>query len=196
MRRKWIAGAAVCTAAVLGIFATAGVQKEKVKETSVEKEIQTYSDTDFAMGTVVMETMYTTGENRNSSVGETLREIEETLLSWTNQNSQVSRLNQAGGAPTEVSPQISDYLETILQLSKDSEGAFDPTLGEIIRLWNIGGENPQIPTEEELEKLLQKSGENYRNDFESWRKQCDGLWTEAGSVAVESRSDGSERCGG
>ena len=139
MRRKWIAGAAVCTAAVLGIFATAGVQKEKVKETSVEKEIQTYSDTDFAMDTVVMETMYTTGENRNSSVGETLREIEETLLSWTNQNSQVSRMNQAGGAPTEVSPQISDYLETILQLSKDSEGAFDPTLGEIIRLWNIGG---------------------------------------------------------
>ena len=68
MRRKWIAGAAVCTAAVLGIFATAGVQKEKVKETSVEKEIQTYSDTDFAMDTVVMETMYTTGENRNSSV--------------------------------------------------------------------------------------------------------------------------------
>ena len=157
MKRKWMAGLAACTAVALGILA-AGILKETVKESSVEKEIQAYSDTDFAMDTVVIETMYTTGENRNSSVGETLREIEQTLLSWTNQNSQVSRLNQAGGVPTEVSSQLSGYLETSLQLSKDSEGAFDPTLGEIIRLWDIGGENPQIPAEEELEKLLQKSG--------------------------------------
>lgn len=157
MKRKWMAGLAACTAVALGILA-AGILKEIVKESSVEKEIQAYSDTDFAMDTVVIETMYTTGENRNSSVGETLREIEQTLLSWTNQNSQVSRLNQAGGVPTEVSSQLSGYLETSLQLSKDSDGAFDPTLGEIIRLWNIGGENPQIPAEEELEKLLQKSG--------------------------------------
>ena len=141
MKRKWMAGLAACTAVALGILA-AGILKETVKESSVEKEIQAYSDTDFAMDTVVIETMYTTGENRNSSVGETLREIEQTLLSWTNQNSQVSRLNQAGGVPTEVSSQLSGYLETILQLSKDSDGAFDPTLGEIIRLWNIGGENP------------------------------------------------------
>ena len=46
MKRKWMAGLAACTAVALGILA-AGILKETVKESSVEKEIQAYSDTDF-----------------------------------------------------------------------------------------------------------------------------------------------------
>lgn len=40
----------------------------------------------------------------------------------------------------------------------DSEGAFDPTIGKIIRLWDIGGENAGIPAQEELDKLLKETG--------------------------------------
>ena len=158
MKQKWITGIVVCTIAAVGMLNAAKFQSGKTEKIPVETDIQTYSDTDFAMDTVVMETIYTTGENQNSLVGERLREIEENLLSWTNEDSQVCKLNQAGDAPVEVSPELVGYLEKIIRLARDSNGAFDPTLGEIIRLWNIGGENPQVPGQEELQMLLQRSG--------------------------------------
>ncbi|MDO5390930.1 MAG: FAD:protein FMN transferase [Eubacteriales bacterium] len=158
MKQKWIAGVGVFAVVSLGILTASGFQNEKDEKPRNEKEIQMYSDTDFAMDTVVMETLYTTGEDKNPLVGETLREVEQTLLSWTNENSQISRLNRAGGASTEVSSELLGYLEMILQLAEDSKGAFDPTLGEIIRLWDISGENPKVPGQEEVETLLQTSG--------------------------------------
>ena len=45
-------------------------------------EVEKYTNTDFAMNTVVSETLYTTGKNLNPSVGELLKNTEENLLSW------------------------------------------------------------------------------------------------------------------
>ena len=51
------------------------------------------------------------------------------------------------------------YMEKDSKLSsRDSDGAFDPTIGKIIRLWDIGGENTGIPEQEELDKLLKETG--------------------------------------
>ena len=46
----------------------------------------------------------------------------------------------------------------IFQLAKDSNGAFDPTIGKIIRLWDITGENPHVPEQSELDELLKDVG--------------------------------------
>ena len=51
-----------------------------------------YTNTDFAMNTVVSETLYTTGKNLNPSVGELLKNTEENLLSWTEEDSQIAAL--------------------------------------------------------------------------------------------------------
>ena len=56
----------------------------------------------------------------------------------------------------EVSDDLAADLEKIRQLSQDSDGAFDPTLGKIIRLWNIDGENPHVPDQSEIDTLLPK----------------------------------------
>ena len=50
------------------------------------------------------------------------------------------------------------YLQEILKLSEDSGGAFDPTMGKVIRLWDIGGGNAGIPDEAELKNLLAETG--------------------------------------
>ena len=121
-------------------------------------EIQKYTNTDFAMDTVVSETLYTTGKDLNTAVGEKLREAESEILSWTDEGSEVYRLNAAKGKPTEISETLASYLKDIEQLSGDSGGAYDPTLGEVIRLWGIGGEDPHIPEQKELEQLLKKTG--------------------------------------
>lgn len=142
------------TGMVLCGLVGAGLLNGSARAAGTEK----YTNTDFAMNTVVSETLYTRGENLNTSVGELLRETEEELLSWTKEDSQISLVNQSGGKTTEVSSELAGYLEKILQLARDSEGAFEPTLGKVIRLWDIGGENAGIPDDSELKQLLEETG--------------------------------------
>lgn len=123
-----------------------------------ETEVQTYSNTDFAMDTVLSETLYTTGEDITLIFGNTLREMEEDMLSWTEEDSQISKLNAAAGSSVEVSDELAGYLKNIFQLSEDSGGAFDPTIGKIIRLWDIDGEDPHVPEQSELDELLADVG--------------------------------------
>ena len=126
-----------------------------------EAQVEKYSNTDFAMDTVISETLYTTGEDINASVGEKLRKIETGLLSWTTEDSQIAEINNANGETVEVSEELARYLAQILQLAADSDGAFDPTLGEVIRLWNIEGDDPHVPEQSELDKLLKNV--DYKN---------------------------------
>ena len=123
-----------------------------------DAEVQKYTNTDFAMDTVVSETLYTTGEDLNTTIGDKLREIETGLLSWTEEDSQIAKLNAASGEAVEVSDELAGYLEKIFQLAQDSDGAFDPTIGKIIRLWDIAGENPHVPEQSELDELLKDVG--------------------------------------
>lgn len=121
-------------------------------------DVEKYTNSDFAMDTVVSETLYTSGADINTQIGEKLREMETTLLSWTEENSQISQLNNAEGKTMEVSDDLVADLEKIRQLSQDSDGVFDPTLGKIIRLWNIDGENPHVPDQSEIDTLLPEVG--------------------------------------
>ena len=54
-------------------------------------------------------------------------------------SSQIYKVNADSGKDTEISEELSGYLERLLKIAKDSDGAFDPTIGKLIRLWDIGG---------------------------------------------------------
>ena len=123
-----------------------------------ENDIQTYTNTDFAMDTVVSETLYTTGDDVNSKLTSVLTDVETNLLSWTNESSQIYKVNADRGKDKEISDELSGYLERLLKIAKDSDGAFDPTIGKLIRLWDIGGENQKIPEEAEIKNVLKDSG--------------------------------------
>ena len=125
---------------------------------AAEKDIQNYTDTDFAMDTVVSETLYTTGDDINSKLTSVLTDVETNLLSWTNEDSQIYKVNASDGKDTEISGELSGYLERILKIARDSDGAFDPTIGKLIRLWDIGGEDQRIPGEDEIRNVLKDSG--------------------------------------
>lgn len=121
-------------------------------------DVQTYTDTDFAMDTVVSETLYTTGDDINSKLTAVLTDVETNLLSWTNEKSQIYKVNADSGKDTEISDELSGYLKRLLKIAEDSDGAFDPTIGKLIRLWDIGGENQKIPEEAEIKNVLKDSG--------------------------------------
>ncbi|MCD7868946.1 MAG: FAD:protein FMN transferase [Clostridiales bacterium] len=119
---------------------------------------QTFSNIDFAMDTVVSETLYTSGEDITGEIGTLLRETEESLLSWTNEDSEISLINAQSGQPIEISSELTGYLTEILEMSRKSDGAIDPTIGNLIRLWDIGGEDQRIPDEEEILAVLADIG--------------------------------------
>ena len=143
-----------------------GCQSQGAGELSAEEDttesdtIQKYTHTDIAMGTIITEVMY--GGSESFAVGGIgrLRELEESLLSWRVENSEIYNINAAAGSDkyTQVSTELAEYLTQILKISADSHGALDPTIGKITRLWDIGGENPQIPEENELQALLAHVG--------------------------------------
>ena len=139
--------AAVCAAGTIALC-----------QTAYAAEPELYTATDLAMDTVVTESLYTTGEDVTGEIGSLLREIESSWLSWTQEDSMIARINASEGQTTEVPDQLASYLEKVMQLSENSNGALDPTLGKVIRLWDIGGENPHIPDEDELNQLLAQTG--------------------------------------
>ena len=121
-------------------------------------EVNTYSKTDFAMDTVVSETLYTTGEDITADVITALKDVETNLISWTEEGSQIYKINQNAGNTTTVSDETADYLKQVLDLCEASGGALDPTMGKVIRLWDIDGENPHVPAEDDLKSLLADVG--------------------------------------
>ena len=155
LRKRSVAGI-LCSSLLLTVISATVLGKTTT--VVYASDIEKYTNADFAMDTVVSETLYTSGEDINTQIGEKLREMETTLLSWTEENSQISQLNNADGKTMEVSDDLAADLEKIRQLSQDSNGAFDPTLGKIIRLWDIAGENPHVPYQSEIDTLLPEVG--------------------------------------
>jgi FAD:protein FMN transferase len=79
-----------------------------------------------------------------------LHEIEDEL-SVNAPGSRIDAANEAAGkAPVEVGPDAMSILKRDLQLSAWSEGAFDPTVGPLVKLWGIGTDHERLPSSKEI----------------------------------------------
>ena len=67
---------------------------------------------------------------------------------------------QAGITPVKVRADLIEVLEKALYYAELSDGAFDPTVGPLVRLWGIGTDNPYFPDEDEITQAL---------DLVNWR---------------------------
>jgi thiamine biosynthesis lipoprotein len=61
---------------------------------------------------------------------------------------------QAGIAPVKVHEDVIEILETALRYAEISDGAFDPTVGPLVKLWGIGTEEPRLPGQDEIDAVL------------------------------------------
>ncbi len=126
---------------------------------------------DVAMGTVVRQVVYCSEEAAAEAFSgramELLEELEGELLSWRLESSQVYSVNASGGNEEGVrlSEELAEILRQCLQLYRDSEGAFDVTMGPAVRLWNIdqwaAGQQEgefELPDPQELKQTLEICG--------------------------------------
>jgi thiamine biosynthesis lipoprotein len=108
-------------------------------------------DTVCAIGGVMEQELLDAAEER-------CHEFEE-LLSRTLPQSDVSRINVAGGEAVEVDPRTADLIGQALTYCSASDGLFDITIGAVSKLWDF--HEGVVPAPEEIEAALPHVG--YQN---------------------------------
>jgi len=113
------------------------------------------SRSEFALGTVCVVTLYEQGNKSvYNNIFTRIREIEN-LMSVNIPSSDISRVNAAAGiTAVQVQKETFNVIKRALYFAQLSGGAFDPTIGPIVSLWNINGDNPHVPSQEKIDAAL------------------------------------------
>lgn len=86
----------------------------------------------------------------------------ERLLSVHSRSSEVSRINAAAGRePVAVSPWTETVMVAALDLAEQTGGAFDPTVGPVLRAWGFGCDECARPDAASIARAVERVG---------WRK--------------------------
>lgn len=90
-------------------------------------------------------------------------------------DSVISRFNQAiANEKIKVSPRFIEMLSLAKKFHEETHGAFDPTLGPVIKLWGFGGgKKERTPTQKEINEALSKVGFHFIkwNETEVWKEK-------------------------
>ncbi|MBD5544575.1 MAG: FAD:protein FMN transferase [Lachnospiraceae bacterium] len=125
-----------------------------------EEKTEIYKRADVLMGTDFYGTVYGGNEDVLPELAERLRSLETEQLSWREESSEIGKINSASGKGLgeNISEETFGYLKAILDIAKKSEGALDPTIGNVSRLWDFGGVGERLPEKEEIETGIEKTG--------------------------------------
>ncbi len=114
------------------------------------------------MGTEFTLYLYSRDPSAAASVSdEVFDEIDriEQLLSNYRASSELSRINQdAAASPVTTDPEMFDFLTQSAHWSQVSDGAFDITVGQLMKSWGFFRNEGHIPSDAELEKLRLVTG--------------------------------------
>lgn len=139
----------ICLIGILSFFNTKSFTKK-------------VSDIQFIMSTYVDQVVY--GKNAQKAVDEVNEELRkfEREYSYFLENSLIYNINKnAGIKPLKLNDDEFDFFDEIVKYMTDTNGVFDITVAPINDLWNILGEQPKVPTKEQIEQTLTLV--NYKN---------------------------------
>ena len=106
------------------------------------------SQVGFYFDTVVTVTLYDGEKGLMEEIFEACNRYEN-MLSKTVAQSDVSRINAAGGETVTVDPETWDILRRAKEISRMTEGAFAVTIAPITAMWDFTGGTQRMPTDEE-----------------------------------------------
>lgn len=122
-----------------------------------------FKETRPSMYTIVSITVVSSSEAQaQKAINASFAELERlaALLNFYSDASEISAINRrAGDKPVKVSTDTLDILEKAVYVSRMTDGAFDVTVGPLVRLWDL--QNKVIPDKKSIEERLSIVG--YRN---------------------------------
>ena len=111
----------------------------------------------FRMDTWITQRWY--GENAwltCDEIDDALREIEERFSLYLD-SSEISKINDAAGKEfVPVSDEVYQLLKRGVQFCAESGGLFDLTVAPLSTLWNVTGDSPSVPPQEEIDLAREK----------------------------------------
>ncbi len=112
---------------------------------------------DFLMDTYVTVQV---GSRFREEARQALEEMErlEQIFDRYTPGSDVARVNEAGGAWVEVSPEMIDVLERTREARE--RGLFQVTVGPLVDAWGFGTDDPAVPDPESLARALDLVGDD------------------------------------
>ena len=120
---------------------------------SCKQNVYPLTTTQFMMDTVITITIYD-GDSDALDGAVKLCQSYERLLSKTVEESDIARINNSNGELVEVSAETVALLNTALDISRKSDGAFDPTVFPLVELWNVTG-SATVPSADRIAKALE-----------------------------------------
>ena len=133
-----------CSGRAAGASADSGQEKETVNL--------------FAMNTYITLTAYgSNAESALSAAEDRIRGLEG-LLSVTDEDSEIYAVNHSNGEPTAISAETEAAIAFALDMAKKTGGALEPTIYPVLRAWGFTVEHYRIPSQEEIDSLLQIVG--------------------------------------
>ncbi|MFW5433350.1 FAD:protein FMN transferase [Paenibacillus apiarius] len=114
----------------------------------------------FIFDTIVTVKIYDerAGDNQFKDIEAILNEIDASL-NRTKDTSELAKIRSAAGKEAvQVSQETFDVVAKSIDYAKRTKGRFDPTVGPIVDLWNIGHENAKVPDPKVLQGKLQLVG--------------------------------------
>ena len=112
----------------------------------------------FAMDTYM--TLSASGKGSEETLQKIQAEITrlESLLDRTDESSLISQLNRANGASVSVDEETCRLLSASAAYADATGGAFDITVAPVVSAWGFTSDQFRVPTQSELETLLQTVG--------------------------------------
>ncbi|MBR4656820.1 MAG: FAD:protein FMN transferase [Oscillospiraceae bacterium] len=146
-RRRYRILAAACAAALWLFLASCGRESPPAPSGPEETRLDF-----FCMDTYMSLRAWGTDPD---TLREAKKEAEglEALLSVTDEDSEIARLNEAGSAA--LSPETAAVLARALELCHETEGALDISVYPIVRAWGFTTGQYRVPEKGELDALLE-----------------------------------------
>jgi FAD:protein FMN transferase len=130
-----------------------------------KEELKLFKKAMLSMGTVFEVSAYASDENRiEKAFNDVLKEVNrlDYLMSNYKEDSELSKLNKsAASEPVYCDNELAYIIEQSLRYSDITDGAFDITIGPLMKKWGFFRGQGKIPGKEELETALESV--SYKN---------------------------------
>ena len=136
---------------------------------SYDKEPQRVDHTAFVLDTAVDFSVWTNDQVDEEQAKIILTQAEnlcrhyEQMMSKSIETSDVYRLNHANGEEILIDVETARLIEKAIKYSELSDGYFDITILPVKELWDFKAQNPQVPTQEQIDQA--KKSVNYKNIY-------------------------------
>ncbi len=120
-----------------------------------KRNISAFNMAGTAMGTFINQTVYCRDPQKICT--ETLNIIKEleNKISWRVKESDIAKINSKNqNSPITISPETLDILDVSIKVSQATNSAFNPAILPLSKLWDFGGNNQRVPTEQEISNVL------------------------------------------